>query len=100
MITRTILLITLALLLSACGAASKEVDVTAGWSAEQLYRSAKKNLEKAQYTTAIEQYETLESRFPFGKFATQAQLDVAYAYYKYDEPEAAVAAVQRFIKLN
>ncbi len=100
MVTRTILLFTLGLLLAACGATGKEVDVTAGWSAEQLYRSAKSHLDKEEYTTAIEQYETLESRYPFGKFATQAQLDVAYAYYKYDEPEAAIAAVERFIKLN
>lgn len=100
MITRTILLFTLGLLLAACGTAVKEVDVTAGWSAEQLYRSAKRHLEKADYTIAIEKYETLESRYPFGKFATQAQLDVAYAYYKYDEPEAAIAATERFIKLN
>ncbi len=100
MIARIILLFTLGLLLTACGTAEKEVDITAGWSAEQLYSSAKKNLEEADYSIAIEQYETLESRYPFGKFATQAQLDVAYAYYKYDEPEAAIAAVERFIKLN
>lgn len=99
MVTRTVLLILLGIMLTACGAA-KEIDVTADWSAERLYRNAKRNLENEDYLTAIEQYETLESRYPFGKFATQAQLDVAYAYYKYDEPEAAVVAIERFIKLN
>jgi outer membrane protein assembly factor BamD len=52
------------------------------------------------YSTAIDQYEILESRYPFGKYATQAQLDVGYAYYKYDELEAALSAIDRFIKLN
>jgi len=99
MVARTVLLILLGIMLTACGA-SKEIDVTADWSADQLYRNAKRNLENKDYLTAIEQYEILESRYPFGKFATQAQLDVAYAYYKYDEPEAAVVAIERFIKLN
>ena len=87
------------LLLLACGPA-KEVDVTAGWSAEKLYRSAKNEMANKNYSTAIEQYQILESRYPFGKYATQAQLDVGYAYYKFEEVEAAIAALDRFIKLN
>jgi outer membrane protein assembly factor BamD len=86
-------------LIIACG--SKEVeDITAGWSAEELYNSAKGEMIDGNYSTAIEQYEILESRYPFGKYATQAQLDVGYAYYKYDELEAALSAIDRFIKLN
>jgi outer membrane protein assembly factor BamD len=55
---------------------------------------------KENYLTAIEYYETLESRFPFGKYATQAQIDVAYAYHKFDEPDSAITALDRFIKLH
>ncbi|MCZ6669087.1 MAG: outer membrane protein assembly factor BamD [Gammaproteobacteria bacterium] len=96
---RTILLICLSFLLIACG--SKDVDdITAGWSAEELYNSAKGEMIDGNYQTAIERYEILESRYPFGKYATQAQLDVGYAYYKYDELEPALAAIDRFIKLN
>ena len=97
---RILLIVATSLLLLACGSAKEEVDVTADWSAEMLYRSAKSELNKENYLTAIEKYEILESRYPFGKFATQAQLDVGYAYYKYDEPDAAIAAIDRFIKLN
>ncbi len=96
---RILLLVTSSFILLACGPA-KEVDITAEWSAEKLYRSARSEMEKENYLTAIEKYETLESRYPFGKYATQAQLDVGYAYYKYDEPDAAIAAIDRFIKLN
>lgn len=96
---RAILLLSLSLLLTACGPV-KEVDETLAWSVDKLYRSARANLDDGNYLTAIEQYENLESRYPFGKFATQAQLDVAYAYYKFDEPDSAIAAVERFIKLN
>ena len=45
-------------------------------------------------------YEILESRYPFGKYAHQAQLNVAYAYYKDSQPESALAAADRFIKLH
>ena len=96
---RMIALMASCFLLLACGP-EKEVDVTAGWSAEKLYRSAKNEMAKKNYSTAIEQYQILESRYPFGKYATQAQLDVGYAYYKFEEVEAAIAALDRFIKLN
>ncbi len=89
----------LALILAGCGA-TKEVDITADWSAERFYSEARSELAKKNYLTAIEYYETLESRFPFGKYATQAQIDVAYAYYKFDEPDSAITAIDRFIKLN
>lgn len=69
-------------------------------SAAQIYALAKENLDSGNFSTAIEYFETLESRYPFGVYAVQAQLDVAYAYYLYDEPESANAAADRFIKLH
>lgn len=96
---RVILFLFLSLLLSACGPV-KEVDVTLAWTVEKLYRSARSNMDEGNYLTAIEQYENLESRYPFGKYATQSQLDVAYAYYKFEEHESSIAAIERFIKLN
>ncbi len=96
---RTLILFTIGILISGCGPV-KEIDETAGWSVERLYNNARALLDDGQYLTAIERFEKLESRYPFGKYATQAQLDVAYAYYKFDEPESALAAVERFIKLN
>lgn len=98
-IMRALILIILGILVAGCGPV-KEVDETAGWSVERLYNNARAHLDDGQYLTAIERFEKLESRFPFGKFATQSQLDVAYAYYKFGEPESALAAVERFIKLN
>jgi len=69
-------------------------------SAAELFAVAKNDLDSGNYSRAIEKYETLESRYPFGVHAVQAQLDVAYAYYLYDEPESATAAADRFIKLH
>ena len=96
---RIILIITIALSLVGCGP-DKEIDITADWSVERFYNEARKELSKENYLTAIEYYETLESRFPFGKYATQAQIDVAYAYFKFNEPDSAITAIDRFIKLH
>lgn len=70
------------------------------WSEEKLHTSAKEAMDDGYYQKAIKMYETLESRFPFGDYAAQAQLNIAYAYYKNDDAEAAIAAAERFIKIH
>lgn len=94
------LLAALAIAASGCSMLSAPQDKTRDWSAQRLYRAAKESLQNGDYETAIDYYEKLESRYPFGRLAEQAQLDVAYAYYKADEPASAVAAAERFIKLH
>lgn len=69
-------------------------------SAEKLYAEAKEALEGGQYDLAIKRYETLEARFPYGRYSQQGQLEVAYAYYKQNEQASAVAAAERFMKLH
>lgn len=68
-------------------------------SAEALYKASKNAMNMADYETALSFLETLESRFPFGRYTQQAQIDIIYAYYKFDEPESAIASAERFIKL-
>jgi len=100
MTIRFFIYIAIAFSLAGCGPAKDDIDLTADWSAEKFYLAARAELDEQNYLTAIEYYETLESRFPFGKYATQAQIDVAYAYYKFEEPDSAVTAIDRFIKLH
>ncbi|WP_407275708.1 outer membrane protein assembly factor BamD [Halothiobacillus sp. DCM-1] len=69
-------------------------------SAAQLYDEASSAMRRDDYGTAIKKYETLEGRYPFGAYTEQAQLEVAYAYYKYDEPDSAIAAADRYIQLH
>ncbi|MGD8207619.1 MAG: outer membrane protein assembly factor BamD [Thiohalocapsa sp.] len=94
-----ILLVIAATGLSGCGFFGKEFDETEGWSADRLYNNAASELDSANYQRAIELYQKLETRYPFGRYAMQGQLDVAYAHYKAEEPEEAIAAADRFIKL-
>jgi len=72
----------------------------AKWPAEKLYAEAQKEIKTGDYETAVEYLENLESRFPFGKLADQAQLDTAFAYYKFQEYDSSIAAADRFIKLH
>lgn len=83
-----------------CGLLPDQVDETKDWTAAQLYAEAKENLDDGDYEDAIKLYETLQSRYPFGRYAQQAQIEIAYAYYRYEEPEQAIAACDRFIKLH
>ncbi|MFN7086294.1 MAG: outer membrane protein assembly factor BamD [Burkholderiales bacterium] len=90
----------LVLVLGACGLLPEQIDETRGWSAQKLYAEAKSELSSGGYERAIKLYEKLESRYPYGRFAQQAQIETAYAYYKSNEPASAIAAVDRFLKLH
>lgn len=87
-------------LLGACGLLPDAEDETKGWSAQKLYAEAKDSLNDRRYEEAIKYYQKLEARYPYGRFAQQAQIEMAYAYYKDNEPAQAVAAAERFIKLH
>ena len=93
-------LIPLLAVLFTLGCASTGEDVLDTLSANELYERAKKALNSGDYETAITTFERLEARFPFGKYAQQAQLEIAYAYYKFDEPDSSIATADRFIQNN
>ncbi len=89
-----------AVVIGGCGLLPESKDETVGWSANKLYTEAKDALNSGSYTKAIKYFEKLESRYPFGRYAQQAQIDIAYAYWKDNEPASAIAACDRFIKLH
>lgn len=92
-------ILTLALLLSACSLPEK-ADETKNWSPGKLYSEAKDEMSTGNYERAVSLYEKLESRYPFGTYAQQAQMEIAYAYYRQGDQPQALAAVERFIKLH
>jgi outer membrane protein assembly factor BamD len=87
-------------LFTGCGLLPEQIDETQKWSASKLYYTAKEALGDGNYENAIKLFEKLEARYPYGAYAQQAQLEVAYAYYKDNEPASAIAACERFIKLH
>lgn len=88
------------LLLSGCSWFGEKADPTAGWSADQFYTEAKTALNEGNYQTAIEYFEKLQARYPFGRYAQQAQLELIYAHYRDEEPDQAIAAADRFIRTH
>ena len=94
------LAVILALLLSACGLLPEVKDTTAGWSADKLYSEAKDEIAAGGYTNAIKYLEKLEARYPYGRYAQQAQIELAYVYFKDNDPTSSLAACDRFIKLH
>jgi outer membrane protein assembly factor BamD len=99
LIARYSLALVFGVLVAACGILPDE-DETKGWSAEKIYNEAKSQLNSGAYAEAIKYYQKLEGRYPYGRYAQQAQLEMAYAYFKDDEPVQAIAAAERFIKLH
>ncbi len=89
--------LTVALMVQSC-ALFTETDETEGWSAQKLYTEGKEKVREGDYETAIGYFETLQGRYPFGRFAQQAQLELAYSYSRYEEPDAAIATLDRFIR--
>ena len=90
----------LALSIGACSLLPEQEDETKDWTAQKFYSEASEALAEGDYENAIKYYEALEARYPFGRYAMQAQLDIAYAYYKNGDTESAIAAANRFIKLH
>jgi outer membrane protein assembly factor BamD len=75
-------------------------DETKNWSAEKLYAEARDEMAGGHYEAAIKLFERLESNYPFGTYAAQAQMEIAYAHFKAQDQANALAAVERFIKLH
>lgn len=88
------------MLLTGCGLFADKLDPKKNWSAEEFYKNAREELDSGNYAGAVKAYEALEAKYPFGRYAQQSQLDIAYAYYKDGETAQSVAAADRFLKLH
>lgn len=99
--TRAFILIA-AITLNACAIFGdpNPLDETKGWSEQRIYAAGQEKMLDKNYDKAIDYFQKLEARYPHGVYATQAQLEVAYAYYKKSEPVLCLSAVDRFIKLH
>lgn len=95
-----ILTIVFVVLSASCSILPKKIDETANWSAQRLYTEAKQLLDEGAFDQSVKMYEKLEARYPYGRYAQQAQIEVAYAYYRSGDRVQALAACERFIRLH
>ena len=98
---RMLAIVSLISLIAGCGLFFGEPDKAdpTEWPEEKLYYDAKDQLATGACRGAVDSYEKLQQRYPFGTYAAQSQLELAYCYYKNEEPGSAVSAINRFIKL-
>jgi outer membrane protein assembly factor BamD len=87
--------------LAGCGIFGQggEVDRTAKMTPNEIYAEAKDEMASGRYGEAVKLLAKLESRFPFGAWAQQAQLDTAFSFYKDGDRTQALITIERFIRL-
>jgi outer membrane protein assembly factor BamD len=93
---RAALALSVVLTVAGCSGTETKYDKTAGWSAEQLYADAKMEMDAGAWNDARERLTAIESRYPFGIYAQQALIDLAYVNWKDNENEQALATIARF----
>ena len=64
------------------------------------YDQAQARMASGNYFGAIEVLEAIDNRYPFGKYAEQAQVELIYAHFMNSETEAAHTAAEKFIRLH
>lgn len=88
----------LSMFLFGCQSTSKEERYN-NMTPNEIYQQGVKNVHKKRYAFAAEDFEALESRYPFGEFADNAQLAAIYSYYKNKDFPTGLASVDRFIRM-
>lgn len=88
------------MLLGGCSWGGKDDDEEVTTNEMALYQATQRMLRSGNYSQAIEGLERLEARFPFGRYAEQAQLELIFARYMSFDPDGARAAADRFIRLH
>lgn len=97
-VPRLLISILIASTLALASGCNKDKDADPGLSASEMYEQAKKYLDAHNWRRATYEYQRLTTRYPFGQYTEQAQLELAYAYHKGGQPEAALSTADRFIR--
>ena len=67
---------------------------------ELYYEQAQRRIKVNNYFGAIESLQRIETQYPFGRYAEQAQIELVYCYFMNGEFEASHSASERFIRLH
>lgn len=92
---RCSLLLVVTIFLSACGSSPQKED---NRSQQAMYTDAREELDAGAFEEATKRYDALIARYPYGSYALQSELDIAYAHYLQRETGLAAAAADRFIR--
>ena len=67
---------------------------------QQYYEIAQSRMKASNYFSAIEALEMIVTRYPFGRYAEQAQSELIYAHYMNGDDEASYSAAETFIRMH
>ena len=95
---RYISAILVVLLLAACSDDGDSAPAAAQ-SAENLYNEARSLMDDKQYRNAVKAFEEVERQHPESPWASTGQIMSAYASYRVDDYDTAIATLDRFVKL-
>ena len=91
-----ILMPIMSILIISCASDGPEID-----QPEKIYYDlAQRRMAANNFFGAIESLEAIETRYPFGKYAEQAQVELIYAYFMNSNNDASHAAAEKFIRLQ
>ena len=96
-VVRLLLVTTAALFISACASNDKQEEVL---PEQTYYENARDAMNAGNFNEAEQNLDYLETYYPFGRYAEQAQLDLIYARYQNLDLEGARSAADRFLRLN
>ncbi len=98
---RIILACIASLYLAGCAGSADSNDTRAVVSdAETGYEVARNQIASGNFSAAAQTLTQLSTRFPFGPLAMQVQMDLIYVHYKVGDIDKALAAIDRFTRLN
>jgi len=87
-----------ATLLAGCGMFKDKMADSKDWGPKEYYALAQDESGRNNWGEVIKILEQLESKFPFGRYAQQAQIEIAYAHYKEGDTAQCIAAAEKFMK--
>ena len=90
----------LLIVLVSCATQKEKKTTTPAMQEKEIYDQSQERIKAGNYSLAITSLELLEKRFPFGKYAEQAQAELIYVYYENRLYESTVIAAERFISLH
>lgn len=67
---------------------------------EQIYNEAQSKLDEQSYKAAAKKFLEVETQHPYSKWASQAQIQAAYSYYRAEQYDDAINTLERFIKMS
>ncbi|MEX0431049.1 outer membrane protein assembly factor BamD [Spiribacter insolitus] len=87
-------------LLGGCASNNDSPNELVNADVAELYEDAASAMARGDWETATRDLESLQAQYPFGIYATQAQLDIIYVYYRAGDVASTVAAAERFRRIN